>query len=583
MPTVIDSLCVELGIDSSKFVQGQKTVEASFKKTKDQASSTAKEMEARGSQAASYFSQIKNEALGLFAVIVGAGGIEQFTAKTVTGLTNVARAAKLAGENLKELQSVKLTVDRMAGGGGEAAGSAITSLDDVLSRWRNQGVPIPGGPGGGMMHGLSMIGGLDRNATGGQEFAKFVTFVAKLKGTDRYRSTRAKQIGDELGFTPEMIATALQGPKAFNRETGKSRGLAMGDEDVAKASELQKAFMGLRQEMGHDATEALLFVSGPLTGLLKAFTALDKAGGGVPGDVLATAAALTTLGAAARMLMGILGIKPAAKVLPAAGAGGIGTALAVGGAAVGYVASLGYVANAENALGEAIDAKMRARGKGGHPAAHAGGARHPAAGHPAAAIPAGKASAASSIVAAFQKMGFSPDQASGMAAGVFAESLDDPAKTNPTSGTFGLGQWMPGKWKHGKYHRGRQDDFKDWAHHDIHGSSFAEQLQFMAYEFMHGEKRAAGFMHGAGGMDPALIAYVTGYMRPSPGKDTSGDLFRGRNYLRAHGAGGSTTTINLTGPINVNTSATDATGIAHAIGSALKTNLARRINTGLSG
>lgn len=113
--------------------------------------------------------------------------------------------------------------------------------------------------------------------------------------------------------------------------------------------------------------------------------------------------------------------------------------------------------------------------------------------------------------------GLTSDQASGVAAGIFAESGLDPNAVNPTSGAYGIGQWLGSR---------------QAALFDQYGPnpSLADQLQFLVWELNGGDHGGAAVLAQqtpAGALD----AYIRKFMRPAPGKETAGDLARGAGYL----------------------------------------------------
>ena len=68
MATVIDALVVTLGLDSSGFKKGQKETQDGLSKTRKEAEQTAKDMEAYGKRASSFFGSIRTELLALVGV-----------------------------------------------------------------------------------------------------------------------------------------------------------------------------------------------------------------------------------------------------------------------------------------------------------------------------------------------------------------------------------------------------------------------------------------------------------------------------------------------------------------------------------
>jgi hypothetical protein len=113
--------------------------------------------------------------------------------------------------------------------------------------------------------------------------------------------------------------------------------------------------------------------------------------------------------------------------------------------------------------------------------------------------------------------GLTADQASGVAAGAFAESGLDPDAVNPRSGAYGVGQWLGSR---------KAELMRRYGAHP----SLPQQLDFLNWELHGGDAGGAAVLdaHSASG---ALDAYVRRFMRPASGAETLGDLARGRNML----------------------------------------------------
>jgi hypothetical protein len=205
--------------------------------------------------------------------------------------------------------------------------------------------------------------------------------------------------------------------------------------------------------------------------------------------------------------------------------------------AIGDVIALGEAIKAIAALlrGDWRSAWDHAKAAGSALAAPAAAAQQMAAQNPgrpsAQAAPAARAPAAANrpaargaaaigdrVAAYLQANGFTREQAQGMAAGAYAESLHDPGAVNPTSGAFGVGQWLGER---------KAQLFKRYGRHP----TLNQQLEFMVWELTHTEGAAADSIRGSGSARGALRAYVQNFMRPGPG--TAGDLARGAQYLAA--------------------------------------------------
>ncbi|HDT4930474.1 TPA: hypothetical protein QHR04_004480 [Enterobacter kobei] len=122
MPTIIDSLVVTLGLDSSGFKKGQTEVKKGLDDTRKNADQTAKDMEAAGKRAASFFGSIRTELLALVGVTLSAQGIKTFITNMTSDLMRLgieSRALDISAKSLdgweKAAAAAGSTAERMAG------------------------------------------------------------------------------------------------------------------------------------------------------------------------------------------------------------------------------------------------------------------------------------------------------------------------------------------------------------------------------------------------------------------------------------------------------------------------------------
>ena len=117
----------------------------------------------------------------------------------------------------------------------------------------------------------------------------------------------------------------------------------------------------------------------------------------------------------------------------------------------------------------------------------------------------GYKSARDETVRFFMSQGWSREQALGIAANLAKESSFSTTGTGDGGRAYGLAQWHPD----------RQADFAQWAGHDIHGSSFQEQLGFVQYELAQGKEQKAGrALKGAKTAFDSAAVFSQGYERP---------------------------------------------------------------------
>ncbi|MHA1040038.1 hypothetical protein ACR9GW_01410 [Enterobacter ludwigii] len=122
MPTIIDSLVVTLGLDSSGFKKGQTEVKKGLDDTRKNADQTAKDMEAAGKRAASFFGSIRTELLALVGVTLSAQGIKTFITNMTSDLMRLgieSRALDISAKSLdgweRAAAAAGSTAERMTG------------------------------------------------------------------------------------------------------------------------------------------------------------------------------------------------------------------------------------------------------------------------------------------------------------------------------------------------------------------------------------------------------------------------------------------------------------------------------------
>lgn len=129
----------------------------------------------------------------------------------------------------------------------------------------------------------------------------------------------------------------------------------------------------------------------------------------------------------------------------------------------------------------------------------------------------------------FEGQGWTPAQAQGIAAGLYAESGLNPSAVNPTSGATGIAQWL-GSRLSGLFGSGNS-------------STLQGQLQYVQNELTGSESAAGGVIGSQSTASGALSAFITDFERPAAGGETTGDISRGTAALGQLGTS-STATAN---------------------------------------
>ncbi|WP_338561899.1 hypothetical protein [Erwinia sp. E_sp_B04_7] len=138
MPTIIDSLVVTLGLDPSGFKKGQSEVKDGLVNTRKNAEQTAKDMEAAGKRAASFFGSIRTELLALVGVTLSAQGIKTFITSMTSDLMRLGIESKALDISAKSLDGWERAASA-AGSSAEKMSGTLAGFQKVLTSIRTGG------------------------------------------------------------------------------------------------------------------------------------------------------------------------------------------------------------------------------------------------------------------------------------------------------------------------------------------------------------------------------------------------------------------------------------------------------------
>ena len=119
MPTIIDSLLVTLGFESSGLDKGTTNARKKIKETGDEADKTGKKLKQTGKDGADGFNNLAASATKFLAVLGGAAALERFIVNTIEATTQVARFSRNLGESASNVNAWSNAAELA---GGTAAG-----------------------------------------------------------------------------------------------------------------------------------------------------------------------------------------------------------------------------------------------------------------------------------------------------------------------------------------------------------------------------------------------------------------------------------------------------------------------------
>lgn len=143
MPTIIDSLVVELGLDASKFDRQQRAAVDSATKSVEEIRRRSSELEDKTSDIGEAFASLGKKALGLFAVFTGAASLTEFVGQTIQAGAAVGRLSRAIGISTNEISRWQ-GVAREFGSTGEQMAASFQQLANVFTAWQVGGPEAPG-------------------------------------------------------------------------------------------------------------------------------------------------------------------------------------------------------------------------------------------------------------------------------------------------------------------------------------------------------------------------------------------------------------------------------------------------------
>jgi hypothetical protein len=230
--TVIDSLVVQLGLDPSRFNQGQKDAMNALQQLVQGSQRGGKEIEAQGIKTAEFFSTMKRSALGMLAVFLGGREIKEFVGYVTNLDASTSRLARTMDMSTREL-SIWQGVMTQNGGSAESMTSSLGGLTSEMNKFVLTGQTS-------MLPVLNQLGiGLyDQNKNLKTSGQLFLELADAMQGMDPARASALLSMIP--GMNQDTINLILQGRKAIEayREDARKAGTTT-EESAAAAREYQ--------------------------------------------------------------------------------------------------------------------------------------------------------------------------------------------------------------------------------------------------------------------------------------------------------------------------------------------------------
>lgn len=232
MPNVLDSFVVELGLDPSKFTQGQKDALEALRQTTERAVAGGKEIEAQGAKVTEYFGKLKREALGFVGLLVGGQGVKQLIENLTTLDAATNRSARLLNVSASELSAWQGAA-RQAGGSAASITGALSGFNMEINRFQVTG-------NAAFLPALNAMGIYLKNFRGEVKpttelMLEMSAAMKEMNPTNQGRA--ASHLMMIPGMNLETVNLLLKGPDAIRRLLDESRSISNVTKESAEASE----------------------------------------------------------------------------------------------------------------------------------------------------------------------------------------------------------------------------------------------------------------------------------------------------------------------------------------------------------
>jgi hypothetical protein len=601
VPTIIDSLIVKLGLDSGDLTsrgtsadktlksleQSSKATEGQVKKLSDTSKTTASSVDGL------------SRSLGAFlALLGGTFALRAFIEDTIASSASLDRLSKNLNMSVEDLSAWGNAVEGLGGSAKGLQGTMqmlssaqtelrLTGQSGLVPYFASLGVAIAG------------VGGAARPVN-----EILLDLAGRFSHMDR---TTAFNVGKMMGIDPDTINLLLQGREELERTLkSQKENSVVTKAQAEEAAKLQKSIVTLKQSFTALGRDLLQSASPALEKMIDMFAKLagwaqnnkeflKDLGMGVAAGLTAisiatspitlTVAGVLLLAAAIALLWqdyqtwkrggdALIDWEKWKPGLDAAKAAIIDLAKVV-------KESFGAIWSDLEAVQKLMKGDWRgalasARKSDDHTRGALGDAWDGIKG--LAGSSAGSATATPAYLKKyFQDRGWSPEQAAGIAANLMAESKGNIKATGDGGSAYGIAQWHPD----------RQAGFKAFTGKDIRNSTLDDQLNYVNHELQTrggADLRKATTAAGAG----AIVSRE--YESP---KDVLGEAGRrgelAQSLMGLGGSGGSSNSTTSsdnsvsvqTGPITIQTQATDAAGIARDFAKSFSYQFTAQANTGL--
>lgn len=250
MATIIDSLFVEIGLETKKFQDGQKKVRTGLKEMGSDAAKNKKEIESFAKELDAAFSHLTSNVLKFSGALLGASGLTDLFVKLNQSNAEVYRSAQYIGTATSSLSKFEKMAERL-GGTAQGVRATFAGLSDEIANLKVSG------PNANFFQALNAL-----KAFGGEhlDYHEYINGQGELTNVEGFASaisaglSKVHDVGQRRAYAQRLHID----PSNF-------RVLTQSNEELKKQLDLQEKIGYVTQQQGENSDK-----------LLKSFAALSQ-------------------------------------------------------------------------------------------------------------------------------------------------------------------------------------------------------------------------------------------------------------------------------------------------------------------
>lgn len=296
MPTVIDSLVIQLGVDGRGVAKGTKQAGTALKTLEDRADHTQRTLADAGKVAADSFSRARVEAIALLGLFTGGRSIKAAVESVTQSYTQLGNAAQSLNMDPRKLTAYG-TVFKTVGGNAEDAAAAIKQMQAM------QYDPAQRGSLSKAMTNLNVTDYLNADGTIKQDVLERIN-----RGVQGVNQTTRNQFLPQIGISSDAAKAAVElAPQEFDRRYNFGYDNAPDQKAIDRARELTDHMVELHTQTSKFGQDLVSEYTPEIDAFVQKLLEWEKANKGIVGgltEVAGGVVALTTVGSG---LMAVIG------------------------------------------------------------------------------------------------------------------------------------------------------------------------------------------------------------------------------------------------------------------------------------